>query len=90
MLKPMEFGTIYYLELESTLAHMLLYNLTPKLFGKFCIQSFDSRLPLHSHFIRNFQIQHANHINTFCTTSIPFLIVIGLKTLTVLKNLLEK
>ena len=66
---------------KHTLAHMLLYTLTPKLFWKFCMQSFEGEWSLHSPFIRNFWIEHflANHINTFCTTSTPFLIMIGLK-----------
>ena len=66
---------------KHTLAHMLLYTLTPKLFWNFCMQSFEGEWPLHSPFIRNFWIEHflANHINTFCTTSTPFLIMIGLK-----------
>ena len=66
---------------KHTLAHMLLYTLTPKLFWKFCMQSFEDEWSLHSPFIRNFWIEHflANHINTFCTTSTPFLIMIGLK-----------
>lgn len=70
--------------LQHTSVHMLLYNLILNFFGKFCIQSFESQCYLHSPFIWNFWIEHvflANRINTFCTTSTPFLIMIGLKAL---------
>ena len=53
--------------LKHTSAYMQLYNLTPKLFGKFCIQSLEGQWSLHSPFTPNFWIKHillANHINT--------------------------
>ena len=62
-----------------TSVHMLLYNLTSKFFGKFCDQNFESEWFLVSPFILNFRIEQflANRINTFCTTSTPFLIMIS-------------
>ena len=65
--------------LKHTVAHILLCNLAPRLFGKFCVQSFGSKWSLHSPFIHNFRTFLANHIYTFCTTFTPFLIMIDLK-----------
>ena len=39
---------------SNILKHMLPYNLTSKLFGKFFVQNFESERSLHSPFIRNF------------------------------------
>ena len=58
--------------LKHTLAHIQLYNFTPKLFGKFCVQSLKRDSSLHSPFIRNFQIKHIFQPITailFCITS---------------------
>lgn len=43
---------------KHTSADMLLYNLTPKLFERFYVQSFESEWTVYSPFIRNFQIEN--------------------------------
>ena len=72
------------------LEHILLYNLTPKLFRKFSFQNFESEQSLYSPFIRILHWTYflANHINLSAQF---FKINLDLnKTLSILEQPLEK